>query len=65
MGLTSLVPELCAVTAANAGAAVVRFAILRSWIFRPEFGTHLAVVEAADRTDRPGHGLPVGMVSPS
>jgi putative flippase GtrA len=65
VGLTSLVPELCAVTAANAGAAVVRFAILRSWIFRPEFGTHLAVVEAADRTDRPGHGLPVGMVSPS
>jgi hypothetical protein len=42
VGLTSLVPELCAVTAANMGAAVIRFAILRSLVFRPEFGTHLS-----------------------
>ena len=42
VGLTSLAPELCAVTAANIGAAVIRFAILRSWIFRPEFGAHLS-----------------------
>jgi hypothetical protein len=42
VGLRSLVPELCAVTVGNAGAAVVRFAILRNWVFRPQFGTHLA-----------------------
>ncbi len=42
VGLTSLVPELCAVTAGNAGAAALRFAILRTWVFRPQFGTHLA-----------------------
>jgi putative flippase GtrA len=65
MGLTSLAPELCAVTAANAGAAVVRFAILRSWIFRPEFGTHLSVVEQNEGTAGPDHRLPAGMVSPS
>jgi hypothetical protein len=41
-GLTSLVPELCAVTAGNAAAACIRFGILRTWVFRPEFGTHLA-----------------------
>ena len=50
VGLTSLVPELCAVTAGNAGAAALRFAILRTWVFRPQFGTHLAV----------GIGSPVG-----
>jgi putative flippase GtrA len=42
LGLTSLAPELCAATGAGIGAAVVRFAILRRWVFRPEFGTHLA-----------------------
>jgi putative flippase GtrA len=42
MGWTSLVPELCAVSIANAGAAVIRFGILRTWVFRPEFGTQLA-----------------------
>jgi putative flippase GtrA len=42
VGLTSLTPELCAVTAANIGAAVIRFAILRSWVFRPEYGAHLS-----------------------
>ena len=42
MGWTSLVPELCAVSIANVGAAVIRFGILRTWVFRPEFGTQLA-----------------------
>jgi putative flippase GtrA len=41
-GLSSLGPELCAVTVANIGAAFIRFGILRTWVFRPEFGTHLA-----------------------
>ncbi len=40
-GLTSLLPELVAVSVANAGAAVIRFGILRTWVFRPEFGTNL------------------------
>jgi putative flippase GtrA len=44
VGLRSLLPELCAVTAGNAAAAVVRFAILRTWVFRPRFGTHLEAV---------------------
>jgi len=42
LGLTSLVPELCAVSAGNVAAAFVRFAILRTWVFRPQFGTSLA-----------------------
>jgi putative flippase GtrA len=46
VGLTSLVPELCAVTAGNAAAAFIRFGILRTWVFRPEFGTHLAPASA-------------------
>jgi putative flippase GtrA len=41
VGLTSLYPELAAVTVANIGAAVIRFGILRTWVFRPAFGTHL------------------------
>jgi putative flippase GtrA len=45
-GFTSLVPELCAVTAGNAAAAFIRFGILRTWVFRPEFGTHLAPASA-------------------
>jgi putative flippase GtrA len=40
-GLTSLYPELAAVTVANIGAALIRFGILRTWVFRPAFGTHL------------------------
>ena len=38
LGIDTLVPELMALTAANALAAVVRFAILRTWVFRPRFG---------------------------
>ncbi len=40
-GLTALFPELCAVAAANVAAAVIRFSILRTWVFRPAFGAHL------------------------
>ena len=42
VGLRSLGPELCAVVVASLGAAAIRFGILRSWVFRPEFGTHLS-----------------------
>ena len=34
----------------NAGAAVIRFAILRTWVFRPQFGTHLATGSGASGT---------------
>jgi putative flippase GtrA len=56
VGLTSLFPELCAVSVANVGAAVIRFGILRTWVFRPEFGTHLAGPSAtpAEGTHRSG-----------
>jgi putative flippase GtrA len=40
-GLNSLAPELAAVTVANLAASVIRFGILRTWVFRPEFGAHL------------------------
>jgi hypothetical protein len=53
-GLRSLTPELCAVTLANLGAAVIRFGILRSWVFRPDFGTHLS----SDPTTTGGDGAP-------
>ncbi len=57
LGFDSLLPELGAVAVVNAGAAVLRFGILRTWVFRPEFGTHLAsspaVSDGADQWDRP------------
>jgi hypothetical protein len=40
-GIDALLPELVAVTVANLAAAALRFAILRTWVFRPRFGTHL------------------------
>ena len=40
-GIDALAPELVAVTVANAAAAAFRFAILRTWVFRPRFGTQL------------------------
>jgi putative flippase GtrA len=39
---SSLPAALLAVTAANAGAAVLRFAVLRAWVFRPEVSTGVA-----------------------
>ncbi len=56
LGFRSLAPELGAVTVANLGAAVIRFAILRSWVFRPEFGTHLSTVSTTTDDDGPGGG---------
>ncbi|HEY5109117.1 MAG TPA: hypothetical protein VII96_05850, partial [Acidimicrobiales bacterium] len=44
LGLDALAPELVAVTVANVAAAAFRFAILRTWVFRPRFGTHLGSV---------------------
>jgi len=40
----ALVPELVAITVANALAAVFRFAVLRAWIFRPCAGNDLTEV---------------------
>jgi putative flippase GtrA len=48
LGLDALAPELVAVTLANLAAATFRFSILRTWVFRPRFGTHLAPVALAD-----------------
>lgn len=58
VGFRSLLPELCAATAGNAAAAVVRFAILRTWVFRPRFGTHLGAIP-------PAHPAPSGVGSPT
>ena len=38
-----------AVSVANAGAAVIRFGILRTWVFRPEFGTNLSPLSDRER----------------
>jgi hypothetical protein len=51
VGLHTLPPELVAVTTANALAAVVRFAILRTWVFRPQFSTHPGVRPGSDPLD--------------
>jgi putative flippase GtrA len=47
LGMDSLTPELVAVTLANLTAAALRFGILRTWVFRPRFGTRLAPVALA------------------
>ena len=47
LGMGSLVPELVAVTVANLAAAAFRFSILRTWVFRPRFGTRLDPVALA------------------
>ncbi len=39
VGMDALLPELVAVATANAVAAIARFAILRTWVFRPQFST--------------------------
>src|SRR5664280_312360 len=58
LGLTSLPPELCAVSVANVGAAVMRFGILRTWVFRPAFGTHLVAAPRMLGTGDHGDGEP-------
>ena len=50
LGFDALAPELVAVTLANLAAAALRFTILRTWVFRPRFGTHTAVVDTPDVT---------------
>ena len=45
LGLDALAPELVAVTVANLAAAAFRFTILRTWVFRPRFGTHTAAAD--------------------
>ena len=52
IGLGALVPELVAVAAANGLAAIARFAILRTWVFRPQFG-HPSGPRPVDTTRRP------------
>jgi putative flippase GtrA len=52
LGLDALGPQLVAVTLANLAAAAFRFTILRTWVFRPRFGTHLDPVAL----DHPGSG---------
>ena len=55
LGLDALAPELVAVTAANLTAAAFRFTILRTWVFRPRFGTHTAAADVrADLPTAPG-----------
>jgi glycosyltransferase involved in cell wall biosynthesis len=56
-GLTSLAPQVCAVALANLAAAVVRFGILRTWVFRPAFGTHLATTGGGAAADGYCHQL--------
>jgi putative flippase GtrA len=51
LGLDALVPELVAVTVANLAAAAFRFSILRTWVFRPRFGTHVDPVTLAGNVD--------------
>jgi putative flippase GtrA len=41
IGIDALATELLGVTVANVAAAAFRFAMLRTWVFRPRFGTHL------------------------
>ncbi len=41
LGFDALAPELAAVTVANLAAAAFRFTILRTWVFRPRFGSKL------------------------
>ena len=64
LGIDALVPELLAVTVANAAAATFRFAILRTWVFRPRFGTHLRPV-VFDRPAVPDQPLLSSSPAPS
>lgn len=58
LGLDALVPELVAVTGANLAAAAIRFALLRTWVFRPRFGTHLEPVAADAAVPTPSSPRP-------
>jgi hypothetical protein len=56
-GLTSLLPQLCAVALANVAGAIIRFGILRTWVFRPASGT-LPEPTADAPTSTDHRGLP-------
>jgi len=55
LGIDALAAELLAVTMANLAAAAFRFTMLRTWVFRPRFGTRSgpAVVDSPVEPDRP------------
>ncbi len=61
LGMDELAPELIAVTLANIAAAAFRFSILRTWVFRPRFGTHLDPVALADGS---GESVPLPVPAP-
>jgi putative flippase GtrA len=46
LGLDSRTAQLAAVTSANTVAAVIRFGILRTWVFRPNYGSRLSTATA-------------------
>jgi len=46
LGLDSRTAQLAAVTSANTVAAVIRFGILRTWVFRPHYGSRLSTAAA-------------------
>jgi putative flippase GtrA len=46
LDLDSRTAQLAAVTSANAVAAIIRFGILRTWVFRPHYGSRLSTAAA-------------------
>jgi putative flippase GtrA len=60
-GLTALLPQLFAVTVANIGGAAIRFGILRTWVFRPAFGT-LPAPQAVAPAATDARGVPTQMM---
>ena len=56
LGMDVSLPSWWRSTLANLGAAVIRFAILRTWVFRPQFGTHLLAGGPGRRRPKPATG---------
>ena len=46
LGLDSRTAQLAAVTSANTVAAFIRFGILRTWVFRPHYGSRVSTAAA-------------------
>jgi len=66
LGIDALAAEVVAVTVANLAAAALRFSILRTWVFRPRFGTHLEPVAlGADATAPSSSPTPTPAPTPS
>jgi putative flippase GtrA len=69
LGIDDLAPDLIAVTVANIAAAAFRFSILRTWVFRPRYGTHLEPLDLTtdtravpgDSTSNGTHHAPQGV----